>query len=44
MTYDDTPLRVPSGGSKWVIIAPYVMEAAHMQQVHLGWIPDGRCL
>ena len=28
---------VPSGGSKWVIIAPYVMEAAHTMQVHLGW-------
>jgi len=29
---------VPSGGSKWVIEAPYVMEAAHQQQVHLGWM------
>jgi short-chain fatty acids transporter len=29
---------VPSGGSKWVIIAPYVMEAAHALKVHLGWI------
>ncbi|MBI3491278.1 MAG: short-chain fatty acid transporter [Acidobacteria bacterium] len=29
---------VPSGGSKWVIIAPYVMEAAHTLHVHLGWI------
>ncbi len=28
---------VPSGGSKWVIIAPYVMEAAHGLKVHLGW-------
>jgi len=28
---------VPSGGSKWVIIAPYVMEAAHSLKVHLGW-------
>jgi short-chain fatty acids transporter len=28
---------VPSGGSKWVIIAPYVMEAAHSLHVHLGW-------
>jgi short-chain fatty acids transporter len=28
---------VPSGGSKWVIIAPYVMEAAHTMKVHLGW-------
>jgi short-chain fatty acids transporter len=29
---------VPSGGSKWVIIAPYVMEAAHTLKVHLGWV------
>jgi len=29
---------VPSGGSKWVIEAPYVMSAAHMLKVHLGWI------
>jgi short-chain fatty acids transporter len=29
---------VPSGGSKWVIEAPYVMAAAHTRQVHLGWI------
>lgn len=29
---------VPSGGSKWVIEAPYVMEAAHSLQVHLGWV------
>jgi short-chain fatty acids transporter len=29
---------VPSGGSKWVIIAPYVMEASHSLKVHLGWI------
>jgi short-chain fatty acids transporter len=28
---------VPSGGSKWVIEAPYVMRAAHDLQVHLGW-------
>jgi short-chain fatty acids transporter len=28
---------VPSGGSKWVIEAPYVMSAAHQLQVHLGW-------
>jgi short-chain fatty acids transporter len=28
---------VPSGGSKWVIEAPYVMEAAHTLRVHLGW-------
>jgi short-chain fatty acids transporter len=29
---------VPSGGSKWVIIAPYVMTAAHSLKVHLGWV------
>jgi short-chain fatty acids transporter len=29
---------VPSGGSKWVIIAPYAMAAAHSLKVHLGWI------
>jgi short-chain fatty acids transporter len=28
---------VPSGGSKWVIEAPYVMAAAHGHQVHVGW-------
>jgi short-chain fatty acids transporter len=28
---------VPSGGSKWVIEAPYVMAAAHSLKVHLGW-------
>ncbi len=28
---------VPSGGSKWVIEAPYVMQAAHDLKVHLGW-------
>ena len=29
---------VPSGGSKWVIEAPYVMAAAHQLEVHLGWV------
>jgi len=29
---------VPSGGSKWVIEAPYVMQAAHALKVHLGWV------
>lgn len=29
---------VPSGGSKWVIEAPYVLQAANAQQVHLGWV------
>ena len=30
-------MLVPSGGSKWVIEAPYVMAAAHDLRVHLGW-------
>ena len=29
---------VPSGGSKWVVEAPYVMAAAHTLKVHLGWV------
>jgi len=29
---------VPSGGSKWVIEAPYLMAAAHELHVHLGWV------
>lgn len=29
---------VPSGGSKWVIEAPYVLQAANMHQVNLGWV------
>ncbi len=29
---------VPSGGSKWVIEAPYVMAAAHTLKTHLGWV------
>jgi short-chain fatty acids transporter len=29
---------VPSGGSKWIIEAPYVMKAAHELHVHLGWV------
>jgi len=29
---------VPSGGSKWVIEAPYMMQAAHELKVHLGWV------
>src|SRR5512140_969390 len=29
---------VPSGGSKWVIEAPYLMSAAHQLHVHLGWV------
>jgi short-chain fatty acids transporter len=29
---------VPSGGSKWIIEAPYVMAAAHELRVHVGWV------
>jgi short-chain fatty acids transporter len=29
---------IPSGGSKWVIEAPYVLQAANFHQVHLGWV------
>ena len=29
---------VPSGGSKWIIEAPYVLKAATLHQVHLGWV------
>jgi short-chain fatty acids transporter len=29
---------IPSGGSKWIIEAPYVLQAANLQQVHLGWV------
>jgi short-chain fatty acids transporter len=29
---------VPSGGSKWIIEAPYVLQAARALRVHLGWI------
>src|SRR5208337_979287 len=28
---------LPSGGGKWVIEAPYVMQAANNLHVHLGW-------
>ena len=28
---------IPSGGGKWIIEAPYVMQAADDLQVHLGW-------
>jgi short-chain fatty acids transporter len=28
---------IPSGGGKWIIEAPYVMEAANELRVHLGW-------
>lgn len=29
---------IPSGGSKWVIEAPYVLQAAVEHQVNLGWV------
>lgn len=29
---------VPSGGSKWIIEAPYVLQAAKDLKVHLGWV------
>lgn len=30
-------MLVPSGGGKWIIEAPYVMAAANVHQVNLGW-------
>jgi short-chain fatty acids transporter len=29
---------IPSGGGKWVIEAPYVLQAAVTNRVHLGWV------
>lgn len=29
---------VPSGGGKWLIEAPYLMEAANNLEIHLGWV------
>jgi short-chain fatty acids transporter len=29
---------IPSGGSKWIIEAPYLLKAATAHQVHLGWV------
>lgn len=31
-------LFMPSGGGKWVVEAPYVMQAANTLQYHLGWV------
>lgn len=31
-------LFVPSGGSKWIIEAPYVLEAARLHHVNMGWV------
>ena len=28
---------IPSGGGKWIIEAPYVMQVANDLQYHLGW-------
>jgi short-chain fatty acids transporter len=28
---------IPSGGGKWILEAPYVMQAANDLKVHLGW-------
>ena len=28
---------IPSGGGKWLLEAPYVMQAANELKVHLGW-------
>ena len=28
---------IPSGGGKWIIEAPYVLQAANDLKVHLGW-------
>lgn len=29
---------LPSGGGKWLVEAPYVMQAANDLKVHLGWM------
>jgi len=29
---------IPSGGSKWIIEAPYVLQSAIQHQVNLGWV------
>ena len=29
---------IPSGGGKWLLEAPYVMQAAIDLKVHLGWV------
>jgi short-chain fatty acids transporter len=31
-------LFMPSGGGKWIIEAPYVMQAANTLHYHLGWV------
>jgi short-chain fatty acids transporter len=29
---------IPSGGSKWVVEAPYVLQTANMHHINLGWV------
>ena len=29
---------VPSGGSKWIIEAPYILQAAQLHHVNMGWV------
>ena len=31
-------LFLPSGGGKWIVEAPYVLEAANQLKVNLGWM------
>jgi short-chain fatty acids transporter len=31
-------ILIPSGGSKWIVEAPYVMQAAIEHRIHLGWV------
>ena len=31
-------LFIPSAGGKWLVEAPYLLEAAKTHQVHLGWV------
>jgi short-chain fatty acids transporter len=31
-------LFIPSAGGKWLIEAPYLLEASKSLQVHLGWV------
>jgi short-chain fatty acids transporter len=31
-------LFIPSAGGKWLIEAPYILEAAKTLEVHLGWV------
>jgi short-chain fatty acids transporter len=31
-------LFIPSGGGKWIVEAPYVLQVANLHRVHLGWV------